>query len=110
MRCFSSSFEITSILNSRGSSDSPMAQAPAAICGPNRIFMFASPHPDPLPAGAGRGNVCRLGYYVAHQPPVQQADDMTEPLPTSVTTAVDPKEKENVTLAHVIYGLYAASL
>ena len=35
---------------------------------------------------------------------------MAEPLPTTVTTDVDSKEKENVTLTHVIYGLYAASL
>ena len=51
-----------------------------------------------------------MSYYVAHQPPVQQPDDMAEPLPTTVTTDVDPKMKEHLTLSHVIYGLYAASL
>src|SRR5687768_1938829 len=35
---------------------------------------------------------------------------MAEPVPTTVTPTVDPKMKEQITITHVIYGMYAASL
>ena len=35
---------------------------------------------------------------------------MAEPLPTAATPTVDEKMKEQITITHVIYGMYAASI
>ena len=35
---------------------------------------------------------------------------MAEPVTTTATPTVDPKMKEQITITHVIYGMYAASL